>query len=74
VVGDEPTPEFAAQAAEEYRRLLERLGDDQLRSIAVWKMEGYTNEEIAARLGCAVATVERRLHLIRKIWEGDAKP
>jgi DNA-directed RNA polymerase specialized sigma24 family protein len=73
VVGDEPTPEFAAQAAEEYRRLLERLGDDQLRSIAVWKMEGYTNEEIAARLGCAVVTVERRLHLIRKIWEGDAK-
>ena len=73
VVGDEPTPEFAARAAEEYRRLLERLGDEQLRSIAVWKMEGYTNEEIAARLDCALATVERRLQLIRKKWDAEAK-
>jgi DNA-directed RNA polymerase specialized sigma24 family protein len=73
VVGDEPTPEFAAQAAEEFDRLLGQLGDDGLRSIAMWKMEGYTNPEIAARLDCAVATVERRLKLIRKTWEGEAK-
>jgi DNA-directed RNA polymerase specialized sigma24 family protein len=73
VVGDEPTPEFAAQAAEEFDRLLGRLGDDGLRSIAVWKMEGHTNAEIAARLDCAVATVERRLRRIRKTWEREAK-
>jgi DNA-directed RNA polymerase specialized sigma24 family protein len=68
VVGNEPTPEFAAQVAEECERLLGKLDDDQLRSVAVWKMEGDTNEEIAARLGCAPATVERRLRLIRKLW------
>jgi DNA-directed RNA polymerase specialized sigma24 family protein len=48
--------------------LLESLGDAVLRSIAVWKMEGYTNAEIAARLGCVEVTVERRLRLIRDTW------
>jgi DNA-directed RNA polymerase specialized sigma24 family protein len=38
----EPSPEFAAQVADEYRRLLESLGDRELESVAVWKMEGYT--------------------------------
>jgi DNA-directed RNA polymerase specialized sigma24 family protein len=71
IAGDEPTPEFAAQAAEEYCRLLELLGDDELCSIAVWKMEGLTNQEIADRLGCAVPTVERRLRLIRKTWSAE---
>jgi DNA-binding CsgD family transcriptional regulator len=32
-------------------------------------MEGYTNEEIAARLDCGVRTVERKLKLIRVLWE-----
>ena len=74
VVGNEPTPEFAAQVAEEYQRLISQLGDEQQRAIAVWKMEGHTNEEIAARLGIALATVERRLRLIRKTWEGGMSP
>src|SRR5262249_55701123 len=43
VVGSEPTPEFAAQLVEEYQRLLAKLGDVELRSIATLKMEGYTN-------------------------------
>jgi DNA-directed RNA polymerase specialized sigma24 family protein len=71
VIGREPTPEFAAQVAEEYRRLLGRLGDGNLPQIAIWKMEGFTNAEIAARLGCAEPTVERRLRLIRKLWDKE---
>jgi DNA-directed RNA polymerase specialized sigma24 family protein len=66
--GPEPTPAFAAEVADECQRLLDLLGDDELRAIAVARMEGYTNSEIAARLGCSVATVERRLTLIRKVW------
>jgi DNA-directed RNA polymerase specialized sigma24 family protein len=73
VVGPEPTPEFAAQVAEEYQHLLDRLGDDELRRVAVWRMEGHTNEEIAGRLGCAVPTVERRLRVIRKCWGGKQR-
>jgi DNA-directed RNA polymerase specialized sigma24 family protein len=68
VIGHEPTPEFAAMVAEQYHRLLEGLGDESLRQVALDRMEGYTNDEIASRLGCARRTVARRLDLIRKIW------
>jgi len=71
VLGDEPTPEFAAQVAEECQRLLGRLGDAELRSVALWKMEGYTNEEIAARLNCVPRTVQRKLGLIRTLWDQE---
>jgi DNA-directed RNA polymerase specialized sigma24 family protein len=73
-IGREPDPEFAAQVAEECRRLLDRLEDAELRSVAVWKMEGYSNEEIAARLGRSLATVERKLRLIRGTWEQEITP
>jgi DNA-directed RNA polymerase specialized sigma24 family protein len=74
LVGREPSPAFAAEVAEEYRQLLERLGNDELRSIAVWKMEGYGNEEIAAKLGCVPRTVERKLAVIRGLWQGETAP
>lgn len=69
VPGREPTPDFAAQVAEECQRLLKLLDDDLLRALAVGKMEGCTNPELAARHGLALRTVERKLGLIRKIWE-----
>jgi DNA-directed RNA polymerase specialized sigma24 family protein len=71
VMGREPTPEFAALVAEEYRRLLDRLDDPELRAVAVWKMEGDTTEQIAARLKRAPRTVERKLELIRLLWSGE---
>ena len=51
VIGSEPTPEFAAILTEDYQRLIDGLGDDGLRQVAVWRMEGYANDEIASRLG-----------------------
>ena len=68
IAGEGPTPEFAAIMAEECQRLLEALDDDSLRQVALSRMEGYTNDEIAAQLGCARRTVARRLELIRKTW------
>jgi DNA-directed RNA polymerase specialized sigma24 family protein len=73
VVGDEPTPQLVMAMAEQCQRLLDKLGDDRLRQVAVWKMEGYTNEEIAARLGYSLAAVERWLRIIRKSWDGEQK-
>jgi DNA-directed RNA polymerase specialized sigma24 family protein len=70
VVGENPTPEFAAIVAEECQRLLRQLDDDLL-PVAVAKMENYTNKEIAEILDCSVATVERSLRLIRKIWQTE---
>jgi len=51
--------------------LFEKLTDDQLRLIAVWKMEGYSNDEIAGRLHCSPPTVGRRLRLIRQLWDDE---
>jgi len=69
IVGDEPTPEFAAAVAEQCESLLRALGNDQLRTIALAKMEGYTNQQIADQLNCSLATVERKLALIRATWK-----
>lgn len=64
----EPPPELAAELAEDYRGLLDRLGDDRLRTVALLKVEGYSNEEIARQLGCGLRSVERKLHRIRTLW------
>jgi DNA-directed RNA polymerase specialized sigma24 family protein len=74
IAGPEPTPDFAAQVAEECQRLLEQLGDAELRAVALAKLEGYTNAEIAQQIGCAEVTIERRLRLIRKFWEKEITP
>jgi DNA-directed RNA polymerase specialized sigma24 family protein len=74
VVGPEPSPEFAAQMAEEYQLLLARLGEGDLRLVAVWKMEGHSNEDIAAKLGCVPRTVERKVALIRTLWDQPPAP
>ena len=71
VAGPEPTPEFAAEMVEAVDRLFNRLDDDELRQIALHKLEGYTNEEIAGKIGRALPTVERRLRLIRERWHAD---
>ena len=67
-VVEEPTPEFLAQVEEEYQHLLGLLRDDTHRKIALWKMEGYTNEEVAEKLGVSVRSVERKLKIIRQDW------
>jgi DNA-directed RNA polymerase specialized sigma24 family protein len=69
--GPEPTPEFAALVAEQCRVLFEKLDDPLLRDVARWKMEGYSSEEIAGKLGRTVRTVERKLNLIRDCWSAD---
>jgi DNA-directed RNA polymerase specialized sigma24 family protein len=69
IIGPEPTPDFAAEVAEQCQILLAALDDNDLRSLAVWKMEGYTNQEIAEKIARDVSTVERKLRLIRHTWE-----
>jgi len=70
-LGKDPTPEFVVEIAEEFRHLLDTLGDDRLRLVAVRKMEGYTTEEIARELVCDPRTVERKLRAIRQLWEHE---
>lgn len=69
VIGREPTAEFAAEVAEESEQLLSLLPDASMRQLALLKMEGFSNREAADHLECGLRTVERRLKLIRQIWE-----
>jgi DNA-directed RNA polymerase specialized sigma24 family protein len=72
LLGREPDSKLAAQMAEECRRLLGRLEDAALQSLALLKMEGYRNEELAAHLGWGLRTVERKLRLIRTLWKEES--
>jgi DNA-directed RNA polymerase specialized sigma24 family protein len=71
LAGVEPTPVEAAAAVEEFNRLLELLNDDDLRTVARSRLEGFTNEEIADRSGFSLATVERKLKRIRTKWQDE---
>lgn len=67
ILSREPTPEIAAQVAEQYDRWMKALESEELVRLTNWKLEGYTNDEIAAKCGLATRTIERKLNLIRKI-------
>ena len=69
IIAEDPTPDFLAMLAEEHQRLMDSLDDETLRKIAIWRMEGYTNEEVAQRLGLARRSVERKIQRIRQLWE-----
>ena len=68
VISREPSPEFAAEVAEQFELMMKSLDDEELVQLATWKMEGFTNEEIAKKVNRTTRTIERKLQLIRKIW------
>lgn len=75
LAGNEPSPEFAIQVAEELELRFQALAiDPELRQIALDKVAGYTNAEISERLRIGVRSVERQLSIIRRIWNEDRKP
>jgi len=75
VPSTEPTPEEAAQLADELRHVMQRLDAEdpthRLREVALLKLEGYTVEEIARRQQCARKTVSLRLSVIRGLWRKE---
>ena len=52
----------------ELNELLEGLPEQDCRHIALGKLAGYTNVEIADELGIAVRSVDRKLKQIRDTW------
>lgn len=68
VVGREPTPEFAAAVSEQIETFLAALPDETLRAVAVDKLAGYSNVEIAQRRRCVERTIARKLNVIRAVW------
>ncbi len=66
VIGDEPSPDMVLMMRESVEHLLCEIGVGSLRDLAVAKLEGYSNAELARRFECSERTIERRLHLIRE--------
>lgn len=63
-------PGDAVLFQESCQALLGRL-DDVSKRIALRKLEGYSNAEIAAELRCAERTVERKIQRIRASWKSS---
>jgi RNA polymerase sigma factor (sigma-70 family) len=63
-----PSPAEAALLNEALERRLQSLGNAELCQIALWRLEGYSNREIAEQLGCTERSVERKLERIRSKW------
>jgi hypothetical protein len=61
----------SSQIAMEYQLLLAKLDDCNLERVAVLKLEGFTNDEIAVKLNRTRRTVQRMLDLIREILRDD---
>lgn len=72
ITGQQASPEVTALFGEQFGclvRELDQAEDPDLLQIAVARMLGDSVVEIAARLSCARRTVERKIRLIRRIWE-----
>ena len=68
LISRELNPEIAAECAEQIGRLMESLEHEDLKKVAIMKMEGYTNAEIALGVTCSLTSIERKLRTIRSIW------
>lgn len=71
VIGDEPSPEMVLMMQESVEQFFSHFGVGQLQELAVAKLEGYSNAELAQRFGCSERTIERRLHLIREKYQQE---
>lgn len=72
LVSNELTPDLAVLVTSEFRRLLGQLDDERLCEVALARLEGYTNKEIAERLSKSLSYVERKLRVIRAIWSAES--
>jgi DNA-directed RNA polymerase specialized sigma24 family protein len=70
----QPSHEEMVVVHDEVERILHELSED-LRRIVLWKLDGFTNADIAKMMGRTVRSVELKMQLIRKRVElGLQKP
>jgi len=54
--------------AAECEELFARLNDSNLEQVVLWKLEGFSDDEIARKINRTRRTVQRMLSLIRNVW------
>ena len=60
----EPSPDDAAEFTDQFTRLVESL-DEEERQLVDLKLQQFTNDEIAERMGCSERTVRRILKRVQ---------
>jgi RNA polymerase sigma factor (sigma-70 family) len=65
---EEPSEAFVDQLLDTFSLCYGSL-DATERQVIRGRLQGYTNEEIAAQIGCVTRTVERKLKVIRSRWK-----
>ena len=68
----EVTPESVDELIDLLRNRFQTFEDDSLRAVAVDKLQGYANREIAERQRISLRAVERKLQLIRRLLEEES--
>jgi len=48
--------------------LLAALPDDKFRQIALMRLAGFSNREIGLKFECSTRTIDRKLAIIREVW------
>jgi DNA-directed RNA polymerase specialized sigma24 family protein len=74
VLSRDPAPADVAALDEELDRLLAALRDQNSRRIAVLLLQGHSPEDISRDVGLALATVRRKIRLIRAVWREEYRP
>ncbi len=69
LVGPEPPPDLVVSFAEQVRQRLTQLPDDDLRRVALARLEGHSVAEAAVILGLSRRTIERKCKLIQQFWQ-----
>ncbi len=64
-------PDFIDQLSVTSAELLGGL-DEKLRKVALLRLQGYSNEEIAERQNRSVKSIERYMRMIREQWNQEA--
>ncbi len=65
------SPQFLDTMHDACRDLLAKLDSDRLREVAMLRLSGYSNAEIAAKLDRSEKSIERYLQLIRASWSAE---
>jgi len=69
VAAASPAPEFTLVACETLAQLLDSLGDQTLRQVALMRVLAATDEEIAAAIRVSVRTVQRKVRAVAQRWQ-----
>jgi len=71
VADNQPSPSEVIQLQEAMDDLLQALDlcdDPKLKLIALMRLEGATTQEISEKLNCTVRTIQRKMHILERLW------